>query len=54
MTLYFADEVHFLSVTAPVLGFCSFAGFLCRRLAYPELTDEEAFAPEPLLSLFQK
>jgi len=28
------------------------AGFLCRRLAYPEVTDDEATAPDPPLSLF--
>ena len=31
-----------------------FVGFLCRRFAYPHVTDEEAAAPEPPLSLFQK
>jgi hypothetical protein len=30
------------------------AGFLCRRLAYPEVTDDQATAPEPPISLFQK
>lgn len=29
-------------------------GYLCRKLAYPELSDEEASAPEPPLSLFHK
>jgi hypothetical protein len=28
--------------------------FFARRLAYPDMTDEEAAAPEPPLSLFQK
>lgn len=28
------------------------AGFICRRLAFPDLTDEQASAPEPPLSLF--
>jgi hypothetical protein len=31
-----------------------FVGFLCRRLVYPHVTDEQAAAPEPPLSLFQK
>jgi len=32
----------------------SFAGYITRRLAYPELTDEDATAPPPPLSLFPK
>jgi hypothetical protein len=28
------------------------AGFLCRRLAYPEVTDDQATAPDPPPSLF--
>ncbi len=31
-----------------------FAGYVCRKLAYPGLTDEEAHAPEPPLTLFPK
>src|SRR6202030_3708127 len=31
-----------------------FAGLLCRRFVYPEMTDEQAAAPEPPLSLFPK
>lgn len=30
------------------------AGFLCRRLAYPDMTDEQAAAPEPPIRLFRK
>jgi len=29
-------------------------GYLCRKMTYPELTDEEATAPEPPLSFFPK
>ncbi|MGC2333710.1 MAG: hypothetical protein WA581_19820 [Candidatus Acidiferrales bacterium] len=29
-------------------------GFLCRKMAYPQLTEEEATAPEPPLSLFHR
>jgi len=39
---------------APLVGLNNLAGFFARRLAYPDLTDEEAAAPEPPLSLFQK
>jgi hypothetical protein len=28
------------------------AGFLCRRLAYPDVTDDQATAPDPPPSLF--
>ena len=30
------------------------AGYLCRRFAYPEMSEEEANAPEPPLTLFPK
>ncbi|MFY9730931.1 MAG: hypothetical protein WB723_03825 [Candidatus Acidiferrales bacterium] len=39
---------------APLAGLTNLAGFFARRIAYPDLTDEEAAAPEPPLSLFQK
>jgi hypothetical protein len=40
---------------APLVGLInSFAGFFARRFAYPDLTDEQAAAPEPPLTLFQK
>jgi hypothetical protein len=40
---------------APLLA-CSWtvAAYLCRRIAFPKVSDEEAFGPEPLLSLFSK
>jgi hypothetical protein len=40
---------------APLVGLINIlAGFFARRIAYPNLTHEEAAAPEPPLSLFQK
>jgi hypothetical protein len=40
---------------APLVGLINIlAGFFARRIAYPDLTHEEAAAPEPPLSLFQK
>ena len=30
------------------------AGYICGKLAHPELTDDEAYAPEPPLTLFPK
>jgi hypothetical protein len=40
---------------APLLA-CSFtaASYICRRIGFPEVSDEEAFGPEPPLSLFSK
>ncbi len=37
-----------------VCGLPPITGYICRKLAYPEMTDEEAFAPEAPLSLFPK
>jgi hypothetical protein len=31
-----------------------FAGHICGKLVHPELTDDEAYAPEPPLTLFPK
>lgn len=31
-----------------------FSGHVCGKLVHPELTDEEAYAPEPPLTLFPK
>jgi hypothetical protein len=40
---------------APLVGLINIlAGFFARRIAYPNLTYEEAAAPETPLSLFQK
>jgi hypothetical protein len=40
---------------APLLA-CSFtaASYICRRIDFPEVSDDEAFGPEPPLSLFSK
>ena len=52
---YFADgrgrtaSIFLLIGTLPTI-----TGYLCRKLAHPELSDEEASAPEPPLSLFPK
>ncbi len=42
------SEAYFLIILA------NFAGYITRKLAYPELTDEEATSPPPPLSLFPK
>jgi hypothetical protein len=49
----FVDSRFWLLV--PLVGLINLlAGFFARRIAYPNLTDEEAAAPESPLSLFQK
>ena len=49
----FVDSRFWL--VAPLVGLINLlAGFFARRIAYPDLTAEEAAAPEPPLSLFQK
>jgi len=51
---YFADG-HVGRAGIALLSFLStLTGYLCRKLAYPELSDEEASAPAPPLSLFPK
>jgi hypothetical protein len=50
----FAGGSRFLGLGAMFLSMATFAGIICRGLVYPEMTDEEAAAPEPPLSLFQK
>jgi hypothetical protein len=32
----------------------TFVGAACRKLAYPELTQEQLYAPEPPLTMFPK
>lgn len=51
---YFADP-RVERVSIALVGCLPYAtGYLCRKLAHPNLTDEEASAPEPPLSLFPK
>lgn len=48
---YFADG-HGGRAAGLLGGLSTLTAYLCRKLAYPELSDEEASAPEPPLSLF--
>jgi len=50
----FAGGSRFLGLGAIFLSMATFAGIICRKLVYPEMTDEQAAAPEPPVSLFQK
>jgi hypothetical protein len=45
---------QFFSASGLLLCMMVLTGPVCRRLAFPELTDEQAYAPEPPLSLFPK
>jgi Na+/melibiose symporter-like transporter len=47
-------DSHFWRVFLLVATNNAMVGFLCRKLAYPDVTDEQASAPEPPISLFQK
>jgi uncharacterized membrane protein len=47
-------SARFFSVGGLLICLMSFTGYICRRLAFPELTDEQAYAPEPPPSLFPK
>jgi hypothetical protein len=51
LLMYLAGPERFAAIMVAPMVFC---GVLCRRIAYPELTDEEATAPEPPLSLLMK
>jgi len=56
LVIVYFDDAHAksagIAVIAPFLPLVT--GYLCRKLAYPELSDEDASAPEPPLSLFPK
>jgi hypothetical protein len=47
-------SAQFFSAGGVLIGLASLTGYVCRRLAFPELTDEQAYAPEPPPSLFPK
>jgi len=37
-----------------IVNLGGFTGYVCRKLVHPELTEDEAYAPEPPLTLFPK
>lgn len=45
---------RFWRLAGMIVPLAMFAGYICRRLVYPDVTDEQASAPEPPVSLFQK
>jgi hypothetical protein len=48
-----SNSLHFMGICAILLGPSSLTGYLCRHLAYPQLSDDE-FAAQPPPSLFPK
>ena len=50
----FFGDPPFSSRGTVLLCLSTFAGIVCRKLAYPELTDDQATAPPPPLTLFPK
>jgi hypothetical protein len=53
-TYFFFTDPPFRAAGPFLFSLVTVAGYITRRLAYPELTDEEATAPPPPLSLFPK
>ena len=51
--LLISDSSHFLGICGLLLGPSGLTGYLCRHLAYPQLSDEE-FVAQPPPSLFPK
>jgi hypothetical protein len=52
--LFFLSNAPTSIAPAFLVPFMTLGGYLSRKLAYPELSDEEASALEPPLSLFPK
>jgi hypothetical protein len=55
LLMYFAAPHHNLIVVFDCLAsLWIVSGYICGKFAHPELTDEQAYAPEPPLTLFAK
>jgi hypothetical protein len=51
---YVIPGAHFVAVFNWAACLWVWSGYVCGKLAHPELTDDEAYAPEPPLTLFPK
>lgn len=51
---FISDSPRSMGICALLLGPSSLVGYMCRHLAYPQLTDEEFATPQPPPSLFPK
>ncbi len=54
LVLILSNSPHALSLGSLLLTAATFAIYICRKLAFPEMTDEQAAAPPPPISLFGK
>lgn len=55
LLLLFFSSTHMLFYLGSMLvSQASFTGYVCRRIAFPTLTDEQATARVPRISLFSK
>jgi hypothetical protein len=54
LLLFFASTDRLQQFGSFLGGDLILVGYICRRLAFPHLTDEQAAAPTPPLSLFSK
>lgn len=54
LVFFLGDTTRSWGISTLLVTQGSLVGYLCRRLAYPEITDQQAAALEPPLSLFSK
>jgi hypothetical protein len=53
-SLLFLSHGRLLSIANFLTVQIVLSGFICRRIAFPEISDEKAFAPAPLPTMFPK
>lgn len=52
--LIIIDRPHSMAVGTLLVSQAALTGLICKKLAYPSLTDEQGFGPEPPPSLLHK
>jgi cytochrome bd-type quinol oxidase subunit 2 len=52
--LFFAQNQHWWSLSSVLLSQASLTAYICRKIAFPELTDEQASEPVPPINLFSR
>ncbi|MGB7753508.1 MAG: hypothetical protein WCF88_18280 [Candidatus Acidiferrales bacterium] len=50
----FLSHGHAMSIINFLTVQIIFSGYICRRIAFPEISDEKVFGPEPLPTMFPK
>jgi hypothetical protein len=53
-SVLFFSHVHALSIANFLTVQIVLSGYICRRIAFPEISDEQVFGPEPLPTMFPK